>query len=89
MISEKQKRMFEMKLDFSMVYSYLKTYKLREYTGYSPTVSLTATSPDEACHLVMKNLKDLLVSQNAKANYFDTFVEPKIRIKKITVKDVW
>jgi hypothetical protein len=68
------------------VYPIIKGFKLREYSSLTPTVSVTATSPDNACFLVYKNLRDLLISQKADAKVLE-IVKSLISIQTVKTKN--
>jgi hypothetical protein len=86
MTFQEESRMFEIKIDMAEVYPIIKGFKLREYSSLSPTISVTATSPDNACFLVYKNLRDLLISQKADTKVLE-IVKSLISIKSIKVKN--
>lgn len=75
-------REYKISLNFSKIYRLIKVYKLREYSACYPIITLTASSPDDACYLVYKNLFDLLRSQ--KVSEEDIMkIKRKMSIKKI------
>jgi len=86
MTFQEESRMFEIKVNMAEVYPIIKGFKLREYSSLTPTVSVTATSPDNACFLVYKNLRDLLISQKADAKVLE-IVKSLISIQTVKTKN--
>lgn len=86
MTFQEESKMFEVKVNMAEVYPIIKGFKLREYSSLSPSVNVTATSPDNACFLVYKNLRDLLISQKVDSKVLE-IVKSLISIETIKIKN--
>lgn len=80
-------RQFEVTVDLSDIYPRIKNYNLREYGKTYPRIKLTAASPDHACHLITKNLLDLLNGQFSVNDQLLSEVRRKMRIKRLVIQE--
>ena len=51
---------FQIKVDLSKVYKKIQDCKVREFSGSTPIIELTAKNPDGAAHNIYNNLLSLL-----------------------------
>lgn len=67
---------FRIMLDISNVYIDIRHLKLKKYNSPFPTIFISAKDPDDACHKVINNLINIIMSQ-------DSSMEMRVACRKI------
>ena len=78
---------YRVRVNLHKVYSSIRNYRLREFSGPFPIVDITAKSPDHACVTVKNNLLDLLKGQKGVNEDILTKVSDQMSIKRIQILD--
>jgi len=58
-------KIYKIELDMTYVLARLKKFKLDQYNGQHPIIFVEGENPDDACHVAMYQLAEILLRQDA------------------------